>query len=404
MNPTQRFQILAVAAAALGYFVDLYDIVIFGVVRVASLNDLGITGAENTSWGIWLLNLQMIGMLIGGFFWGVVGDRMGRRFALIATIALYSAANIANAFVTNVEQYAVLRLLAGIGLAGELGAGVTLISELLPAKRRGYGTTVIAFLGLCGALTASIIGAELHWRWAYGIGGGMGLLVLCLRIVVLKESAMFEERRARGETGGQQLLLRPDLLLRFAAVTAVGVPVWYASSLFVNLAPEFGKALDLSAPLTVADVLRWQSIGLAVGSGVSGLISEWMRSRRGIIAASLATMMACTLLLLNLDGASPRDYCLLMALMGLAQGYWTAFIVLAAEQFGTNLRATAATSLPNVVRAMTVPITIVLSALWPLYGLVPATLGIGALVFGLALMALWRLRETYGTDLNYLER
>ena len=168
MNPTQRMLILAVAAPALGYFVDLYEIVIFGVVGVAALNDLGITGAENTNWGIWLLNLQMIGMLIGGFCWGVVGDPMGRRFALIATIALYSAANIANALVTNVEQYAVLRLLAGIGLAGELGGGVTLISELLPAKRCGYGTTVIAFLGLCGALTASFIGAE--WTGAGDTG------------------------------------------------------------------------------------------------------------------------------------------------------------------------------------------------------------------------------------------
>jgi MFS transporter, putative metabolite:H+ symporter len=404
MDSSRRLQILAVAAAALGYFVDLYDIVIFGVVRVASLNDLGLTGADNTHWGIWLLNLQMIGMLIGGFFWGVVGDRMGRRFALIATIALYSLANLANAFVVTVEQYAVLRLLAGIGLAGELGAGVTLISELLPAKRRGYGATVIAVLGLCGALTASIIGAELPWRWAYGIGGGMGLLVLAMRIAVLRESAMFEERKAQGQTQGQMLLLRPDLLLRFVAVTAVGVPIWYASALFVNLAPEYGKALNLSAALTVAEVLRWQSVGLAIGSGISGLASEWMRSRRAVVLACISTMIVCTLGLMSLDGASPRTYCLVMAAMGLAQGYWTAFIVLAAEQFGTNLRATAATSLPNVVRAMTVPVTLSVSALWPLMGLVPATLAVGALVFSLSLLALWRLRETYGTDLDYVER
>ena len=394
---------LAVAAAALGYFVDLYDIVIFGVVRVASLTDLGITGADNTAWGIRLFNLQMIGMLFGGFFWGWVGDRFGRKRALIATIALYSTANIANAFVVNVEQYALMRFLAGVGLAGELGAGITLVSELLPKNLRGYGTTAISFLGLLGALTAAIVGGELDWRWAYGLGGGMGLLVLAMRIAVLKESALFEQHKGAADQGDWRLLFgRAKPALRFAQVVAVGVPLWYVSALFVNFAPEYGKALGFVAPLKVADVLLWQASGLAIGSACSGLISEWLHSRKKVIGVCL---VALALLVVALVQAPNREtYIGLMLAIGLAQGYWTAFITMSAEQFGTNLRATVATSVPNVVRAMTVPVTLTLQALLPLTGLVPTTLGIGLLVFTLGLLSLWHLRETWGSDLDYREQ
>lgn len=393
---------LAVAAAALGYFVDLYDIVIFGVVRIASLSELGLSGEALTRWGIHLFNLQMIGMLIGGFFWGWVGDRFGRRFALIATISMYSTANLANAFVVNVEQYALMRFLAGMGLAGELGAGITLISELLPKKLRGYGTTVISFLGLLGALTAALIGKQMDWRMAYGLGGGMGLLVLAMRVAVLKESTLFEQSKGQQGQGDWRLLFgRAKPALRFAQVVAVGVPLWYVSALFVNFAPEYGKALGFNEPLTVADVLLWQASGLAIGSAFSGLISEWLHSRRKVIAACLVALALLVLALLQTN--TPSSYATLMLFIGLAQGYWTAFITMSAEQFGTNLRATVATSVPNVVRAMTVPVTLSLTALWPWFGLIQSTLYIGVLLFGLGLISLWRLPETWGRDLNYRE-
>ena len=394
---TDKAQLLAVVAAALGYFVDLYDIVIFGVVRVASLRELGVVGQAGTDWGLTLLNLQMVGMLIGGFFWGWVGDRYGRRRALIATIALYSLANIANAFVSSVEQYALLRLLAGIGLAGELGAGITLISELLPKRARGYGTTVISFLGLVGALVASYVGQMLDWRTAYLIGGGMGLLVLLLRLRVLSESALFEPGRA--DAGNlRRLLFDFRLRRRFLAVTLVGVPIWYLSALFVNMAPEYGKALGLAAPLTVAEVLRWQALGLALGSAASGLLSEWLGSRKRVIAGALLLPLL-NLALLRSDSGS--DYLALMFLIGLAQGYWTVFVTLAAEQFGTGLRATVATAVPNLVRAATVPVSLGVKALWPFWGLLGATVAVGGLVFLLAGWSLRRLPETHGRDLDY---
>jgi predicted MFS family arabinose efflux permease len=374
-------------------------------VRVASLNDLGITGAANTSWGIDLLNLQMIGMLIGGVFWGVIADKLGRRFALLATITVYSLANIANGLVVTVEQYAVLRFIAGVGLAGELGAGVTLVAELLPARVRGYGTTVISFLGLVGALTASFVGDYFQWRMAYFVGGGMGLVVLAGRWWVLRESAMFEAHRAQSKNQGDLRVLFASVstFSRFLAVIAVGVPIWYVSALFVNFSPELGKALNLSGPLPVADVLRWQATGLAIGSAASGLLSEWLKNRRGVVLGFIMAMLVMTAVLLSLGGETPSLYCMLMFAMGLAQGYWTVFMTLSAEQFGLNIRATVTTSVPNFVRAMVVPITLLLKLLLPTLGLIKGIVLIGVVVYGVALLSLYYLKETYGKDLDYFE-
>jgi len=400
----QRGVAFSIGAAALGYFVDLYDIVIFGVVRVASLNDLGITGAANTAWGIDLLNLQMTGMLIGGVLWGILGDTLGRRTALLATIGLYSLANLANGFVTSVEQYAVLRFIAGIGLAGELGMGVTLVAELMPARYRGYGTTVISFLGLLGALTASYVGVLLEWRMAYIAGGAMGLVVMAARWYGLRESDLFTAGRGQAHQGDIRLLFKTAPTFgKFLAVIAVGVPIWYISALFVNLAPEYGKALHLTAPLTVAEALRWQAIGLALGSALTGLLSEWLGSRKRVLYGCFALLVALVGVLLSLDGASVTAYCAVMFAIGLGQGYWTVFITTAAEQFGTNIRATVTTSVPNFVRAMIVPITLGLKAIWDATGLVGGTVLIGAIVFGLAFLALYGLQETYGKNLNYAE-
>jgi MFS transporter, putative metabolite:H+ symporter len=401
----QKGVAFSVGAAALGYFVDLYDIVIFGVVRVKSLTDLGITGAANTSWGIDLLNLQMIGMLIGGVLWGILGDRLGRRTALLATIGMYSLANIANGFVTTVEQYAVLRFVAGVGLAGELGMGVTLVAELMPAKYRGYGTTVISFLGLLGALSASYVGVLFDWRNAYIIGGVMGLVVMAARWYGLRESDLFVANRAQARHQGDlRVLFRSwPTFGKFLGVIAVGVPIWYISALFVNLAPEYGKALALTEPLTVAQALRWQAIGLAIGSAATGLLSEWLGSRKQVLYGCFAALVALVMLLLNLEGQSVTAYCIVMFAIGLGQGYWTVFITTAAEQFGTNIRGTVTTSVPNFVRAMIVPITLTLKAIVDTTGLVGGTLLIGGVVFLLAFGALYALRETYGKNLDYAE-
>lgn len=441
MRAGRRTVALSVLAAALGYFVDLFDIVIFGVVRVASLTDLGLQGAEITDWGIRLLNLQMLGMLVGGFAWGFIGDRFGRRFALMATIFVFSIANLANAYVDTVGQYAVLRFLAGFGLAGELGAGIALVSELLPENRRGYGTTIVSFLGLVGAATAAFIGSQFDWRTAYLVGGGMGLVVMALRFVGMAESEMFEKQRAAGADKAQHavlglvavplvatlaaLMYGPGWLaavlaaacvalalatrwrgfvLRFYAVAAVGVPIWYVSALFVNLGPEYGKALGLDGfdPKTfVAHVLLWQATGLAIGSALTGVASEWARSRKRVLGTCLVALVALVVLLMQVR--SVEQYAYVMFAVGLFQGYWTAFITMAAEQFGTGVRATVSSSVPNIVRAMTVPVNLSVRGLSPATGWVGATYVVGVAVFALAFLALYALKETWGRNLDYAE-
>ncbi len=398
--------VLAVIAAALGYFVDLYDIVLFGVVRVASLKDIGIVGDELTSKGILLLNLQMIGMLIGGVTWGIIGDKFGRRFALLSTIAMYSTANILNGFVNDINSYAVLRFIAGVGLAGEFGAGVTLVAEILPKQYRGYGTTVISFLGLVGALTASFVGSSFDWRVAYFVGGAMGLVVLAGRFFTLRESEMFEaQKQATHKRGDIMLILRSkSTLLKFLAVTAVGVPIWYVSGIIITFSPEVGAALNLSRDITAAETLKWQAIGLAIGSGLSGIVSEMIKSRKKVVWACFIGMAALAVVVLNMHGAAVEIFMTTILVVGLGQGYWTVFITIAAEQFGTNIRATVTTSVPNFVRAMVVPMSLALNALRHTFGLLNSALLIGAVVFVLAFLSLYFMSETYGKDINYIEQ
>jgi MFS family permease len=396
-NASEKGLWLAVLAAALGYFVDLYDIVLFGVVRVASLADLGLTGEVATVWGIRLLNLQMLGMLIGGFFWGGIGDTRGRRTALFASIATYSLANLANAGVESVEAYAVLRFIAGLGLAGELGAGIALISELLGPKRRGYGATVVAVLGLLGALAAALTGSQLPWRWAYTVGGVLGLLVLCLRWVSRHESPMFTALESSSSRSLRALLADSGCRRRFVLVTLLGVPIWVFSALFVNLAPEFGNALGFTAPLKVGQVLLWQAVGSAIGMAAFGVLSEQLQSRRK--ALYLALLLLAGLLPLLLSSGSVAAWCWAMALVGVAQGYWTLLVLIAAEQFPTAMRATTASAIPNVVRGFTIPVTLSVQALATSLGWIGAAALVATIALIAALLALGKLPETYGQSL-----
>jgi MFS family permease len=347
----------------------------------------------------------MLGMLIGGVGWGIIGDKIGRRFALLATIAMYSLANIANGFVNDVTSYAILRFIAGIGLAGEFGTGVTLVSEIMPKQYRGYGTTVISFLGLVGALTASYVGSLFPWRTAYFVGGAMGLLVLVGRIISLRESELFTaQKNSVHKKGDVMLILRSKTtLLKYLAVIAIGVPIWYVSGIIVTFSPEFGAALNLSRPITAAETLRWQAIGLAIGSGLSGIISEMMKSRKKVVWGCFIAMFVLTLALLTAKVSNPIFFFATIFVIGLGQGYWTVFITMAAEQFGTNIRATVTTSVPNFVRAMVVPMTLVLSSMRHELGLINSTMMIGGIVFLLAFFSLHNMKETHGKDMDFVE-
>lgn len=404
-SPSSRAVALVVIVAALGYFVDIYDLILFGVVRKASLASLGVAAADMQAEGERLLNYQMGGMLLGGVLWGVLGDRRGRLSVLFGSIITYSLANLANAHVTNLDQYAALRFLAGLGLAGELGAGITLVSEVMDKERRGWGTTVVAAVGLSGGVVAALVGGMVAWRTAYTIGGGLGIALLVLRLGV-RESSMFVAARDRGARRGAFLSLFSDLgrLRRYLAVILVGLPIWYVVGILVFFSAELGGALGVTPVPVPGRALLWTYAGGALGDLASGVLSQQLRSRRRALAIFLGlTALTCAGYFALGHGASRSTFYACCTAMGFAMGYWAVFVTSAAEQFGTDLRATVATTVPNVVRGAVVPMTLGYKALRGHVGIVTGALIVGGVVLVVAAVALATLDETFGKDLDYLE-
>jgi len=223
----------------------------------------------------------MGGMLIGGILWGILGDKKGRLSVLFASIILYSVANFLNAFVTNVEQYAALRFIAGIGLAGELGAGVTLVAEILPRHLRGYGVMTIASFGVLGVVAANLIAQYFDWRQAYMFGGILGFSLLVLRLKV-RESGMFEHNLSENIHRGDffSLFKHRVLLSKYLKAIAIGIPLWYVVRILVMFSPEFAKSLDIVGEVTAGQALMYAYIGLSVGDFASGYVSQVLKSRK----------------------------------------------------------------------------------------------------------------------------
>ncbi|MCW5921984.1 MAG: MFS transporter [Saprospiraceae bacterium] len=397
----------AVIVAALGYFVDIYDLLLFGFVRIKSLTDLGFSGQELTDHGLSLQNWQMGGMLIGGILWGVLGDKLGRVRVLYFSIALYSIANLLNGFVTGYGDYSFYRLIAGIGLAGELGAGITLVAEVLPKEKRGIGTMVVASIGLSGALLAWVIEYFFPWRVCYFIGGGLGVLLLIVRISV-SESGIFRNVQAQSHIsrGNFFALFNDwDRFTRFLRCIFIGTTTWFVVGILVMLAPEFGKAKGLegiSAPNAIAICYS----GLILGDLVSGALSQLLRSRVKVMAIFLALDAIAIAVYLILPFSSPLMFYASHFLLGFSVGFWVIFVTIGAEQFGTNLRSTVATSVPNFARGMQVPINEsfkYLKGAAVTGSVITAGYIVGAACLGIAFVALWGMKETFSKDLDYVE-
>ncbi len=396
-----------VVVAALGYFVDIYDLILFSVVRVPSLRELGIAESEMLQIGGRVLDAQMWGMLLGGVFWGVLGDRRGRLSVLFGSILMYSLANIANGFVHDAESYAWLRFVAGIGLAGELGAGVALVSELLPPDRRGVATTLIASVGICGALVAVGVSKIFDWRTAYFIGGGLGLVLLFFRMGTL-ESATFTRAVAEGVSRGNffALFTRKARAIKYISLVLVGVPVWFSVGVLIAFCTELGRGMGMTQPPDPAYAVFFMYAGLAVGDLSSGLLSQRLKSRKKALAWFLSATALSFIAYFTVAPLSlPAFYAVCLAL-GLSTGYWAVFVTMGGELFGTNLRATAATSSPNAVRGM-VPVLgflvrKVFLSVWQ-GSLVASAATVAVLVAGTAFLALRGLEETFGKSLDYFE-
>ena len=412
-TPTQAKLLSAVVVvASLGYFVDIYDLILFSIVRVKSLNDLGIIDkAAVKTQGEYLLSMQMGGMLLGGILWGVLGDKRGRLSVLFGSILLYSLANLANAYVHTLEQYAWLRLIAGIGLAGELGAGVTLVSESLPKERRGLGTMVVATVGVSGAMLGYWVGQRLGWRNAYLVGGVLGLALLALRVSVF-ESGMFQRTKESAVARGNFLALFTNgpRLGRYLRCLLIGVPLWFAVGILITFAPEFAEALGVvvpagAPPISAGLAVFWCYFGLVFGDFFSGGLSQLLRSRNRALKIFLGfNALMVGSYLFSLRDATPTLFYAVCFVLGISVGFWALFVTVAAEQFGTNLRSTVATTAPNFARGAVV--LLVPAFRWAEAHLGGRISGAAALGLVLLLVAFWAvstLPESFGKDLDYSE-
>ncbi len=404
-HPLRHIVSLPVIVAALGYFVDIYDLVLFSIVRVPSLKALGISGQALIDNGVFLLNMQMAGMLLGGILWGVLGDKKGRLAIMFASIFLYSLANLANAFVTSLPAYAVLRFIAGIGLAGELGAGITLVAEALPTPIRGYGTMLVASVGVSGAILANLVANAYDWRKAFIIGGVLGLLLLITRISVA-ESGLFKAMNVKNVAGrGNMLALFNNRrrFLRYLNSILIGIPIWFVVAILITFAPEFARALGTSGPISAGNAVMLCYLGLVFGDIASGLMSQALKSRKKVVALFMLLSLGAVALYFLQGSRSPRFFYGVCLALGFTSGYWAVFVTIAAEQFGTNLRATVATTVPNFVRGMVVPITLLFQLFRPLLGLEGSALTVGAICMAAGFLALRSLEETFHKDLDYYE-
>ncbi|MFM9872344.1 MAG: MFS transporter [Fimbriimonadaceae bacterium] len=395
---------LAIIAAALGYFVDVYDIWLFAVLRVASLNGIGITDPEKVkSIGEFLLNIQMGGFIIGAIIFGIISDRKGRLAVLFGSILLYSVANIANGFVSSVEMYAICRFVAGMGLAGELGAGVALVSELVPKESRGWATTLVATCGVAGSVAAAVFAKSFHWQTSYWIGGGMGIALLLLRIGVF-ESGHFEKLKdqsdvKRGDFLG--LFKTKERTTRYLATILNGAPVWFFAAMFMTFAKELQTALGITNQINVPDAIMIGAIGLTVGDIIFGGLSQILKSRKKAFLIALTLMaVAITAIFFTKDGNS---FYWLMFIAGVGAGYWAVFVTTAGETFGTNIRGTVAITAPSFVRGMVIPLTLFRNFITPQTSILGATAITGIIVLALAVWAVLRLPETYGRNLDFVE-
>lgn len=401
---------LPVIVAALGYFVDIYDLLLFGIVRIPSLNDLGLDPATT---GVLILNWQMFGLLLGGIIWGILGDKKGRLSVLFGSIITYSLANIACGFLPFIQSahldmiYMALRFVAGIGLAGELGAGITLVSETLPKELRAIGTSIVAGFGLLGAVVANFT-VELSGSWhiAYWIGGGMGIALLLLRVGIAESGIFKDVHRDHSLAKGSLRMFfnNKTRFIKYLKCILIGLPTWFCIGILAMFANEFGQAHGIAEPVKPGMAIMWAYIGISAGDFLSGFISHWLRSRKkAIFYMLLFTAVGVSLMLFG-PVRTPGWYYFYCVWMGVGTGYWAMFVTVGAEQFGTNIRATAATTIPNLVRGLLVGMTFLFELFKDIS--IPVILSgalVGLTAFALSIYSTLTIPETHGKDMDFVE-
>ncbi len=402
-NTTHKLLNISVIVAALGYFVDIYDLILFSIVRVPSLTALGVPENQIREIGIQLINIQMIGMLLGGIVFGILGDKKGRMSALFLTILIYSLANIANGFVQTIDQYYWLRFIAGFGLAGELGLGITLVSEVMSKEKRGMGAAIVSGVGIAGAALAFLV-SQWGWREAYWFGGVIGLMLLGLRIY-LHESGMYQNIKTQNVKRGDFLGIfkSKKSLIKFILCICVGLPVWFVIGILITFSKEFGEYLSIDESIDPGKAVMYHYIGASIGSLLTGLLSQLLHSRKKALNIALISLLTFCIVYFSCFNVSADVFYFVVFILGISMGYWAVFITVASEQFGTNIRSTVTTTVPNFVRGATVIMTLCWNAMAVSMGIWSSAIIVGSVVILLALIATYLMEETFGKDLNYTE-
>jgi len=346
----------------------------------------------------------MAGLLFGGIVWGIIGDKKGRLSVLFGSILIYSIANIANGFAANIDQYAVLRFVAGFGLAGELGAGITLVTEILPKKIRGYGTTLVATMGVLGALLAYVVSYLFNWRASYIIGGCLGLMLMIARIRVFESGIFLKLKEANVKRGDVRMLFTTKTrFIKYLSSIVIGMPIWFVTGILITFSPEFGQAMGLDQPVDAGKAVLFTFAAQVAGNIISGSLSQYLQNRKKVILLFMLLSFAFVLIYLLAPFKHSTMFYVVCACLGFCSGYWTLFITVAAELFGSNLRATVATTVPNFVRGTVIPLTSLFVMLRNYQGLMHSALIVGVFTYAVALVALFYLEETFKKDLNYTE-
>lgn len=404
-KPASVFNI-AVIVAALGYFVDIYDLLLFSITRVEALTSLQLSEAQILSEGESIIMWQMAGLLIGGIIWGIMGDKKGRLSVLFGSIILYSLANIANGFVQTADQFKIIRFIAGVGLAGELGAGITLVSELTHKSKRGIATSLVAGIGLTGAVVAFIMKENFDWRTCYFIGGGLGLGLLLLRISVF-ESGMFQETKKMDVQRGNFFMLfnTGEKLKKYICSILIGLPTWFVIGVLVTFSSEFGKQMGIEEKIDPGKAIMYAYAAISLGDILIGFISQWFKSRKKALYLFyfITAIFMVLFFTIQWNGTAAKMYWICAGL-GFGTGFWAIFVTMGAEQFGTNIRATAATTIPNMVRGM---LTVMILPLFKLFrGMTDYVTGgwiTAIVIMAITIFAAILTKETFHKDLNYIE-
>ncbi len=395
---------IPVIVAALGYFVDIYDLLLFGMIRDTSLQSLGLKWDEAVSAGLDIMSLQMYGLLIGGICWGMMGDKKGRLSVLFGSILLYSVANAANGFVQTIPQYKLCRFIAGIGLAGELGAGITLVSELVSKERRGIATSFVAAVGLTGAIVAYFISRVFDWRVCFYIGGGLGIMLLFLQVSVF-ESGMYTTLKNANVQKGNFLMFfnNKKRFRKYMLAILVGLPTWYVIGLLIQVSDKFGKEFGITDKIVPGKAVMYAYIAIAAADMLIGVVSQVLKSRKkALYIFFVITIIGIVLYFQQQNGSAAGMY-FICGVLGFGTGFWALFVTMAAEHFGTNLRATAATTVPNMVRGSLPLMVILFKFLVPHFGFIHAGAITGFIVMVVSSIAVFLTEETFGKDLNFFE-